>query len=426
MSKRKEQPMRRKITRNSKESARNLTRAIGHERMLRLKDEVFEAGKAALDGVVNDLGRLLVEGILLMEREQIAGPDYHPISDIRKGGRQPGSVYLGQSKVSVMRPRARGSDGEIELESYVKMREKEGFSDELLAKSLRGLAGRRYQETVEETASHFGISPSTVSRHIVSATVSQLKAFQERTHADFEPFSIFLDTIHRGERAFIVALGLDVKGDKRPLGFWEGSTENSEICQELLRELERRGLVLSDEIIFVTDGGTGIIKELRRRFGGRLLLQRCTIHKLRNLERHLAKKYRKEAARLFRDALDCVQYQDAKRGLEALEKWLREINASAANSLAEARNELLTIHRLKVPELLRKTLHSTNPIESMFSTVRDCEINIKRWRTTAMGQRWLATVLLHAEKGFRRVKGYQAIDEVRKTIKKLRNESEAA
>ena len=107
--------------------------------------------------------------------------------------------------------------------------------------------------------------------------------------------------------------------------------------------------------------------------------------------------------------LEQNSYEDARQMLGDIEKWLRSINESAADSLKEAMEEILTLHRLKVPALLRKTLTSTNPIENMFSTVRDCEANIKRYRGSAMSQRWLAAALLHCEKGFRKIKGYRDI-----------------
>ena len=162
------------------------------------------------------------------------------------------------------------------------------------------------------------------------------------------------------------------------LVFWQGATENHEICEELLGDLERRGLLLSKKIIWVTDGGKGIIKALKDRFGKKLIHQRCTIHKDRNIQKHLAKKYRKEAHLRFKTALEQNSYDDARQMLLEMEKWLRDINESAADSLLEAMEEILTLHRLKVPALLRKTLHSTNPIESMFSMVRDTESNVKR------------------------------------------------
>jgi len=120
--------------------------------------------------------------------------------------------------------------------------------------------------------------------------------------------------------------------------------------------------------------------------------------------------------------LEQNSYDDARRMLEEFEKWLRGINESAADSLLEAFEEILTLHRLKVPALLRKTLTCTNPIESMFSTVRKCEANIKRYRNSAMSQRWLATVLLHCEKGFRRVKGYLEIEDLIATIEQTQEE----
>lgn len=169
-------------------------------------------------------------------------------------------------------------------------------------------------------------------------------------------------------------------------------------------------------IIWVTDGGKGVIKVLKDRFGKKLIHQRCTIHKDRNIQKRLAKKYRKEAHRRFRTALDQNSYEDARRMLLDMEKWLRNINESAADSLLEAFEEILTLHRLKIPGLLRKTLHSTNPIESMFSTVRDAEGNIKRYRNSNMMQRWLAAVLIHAEKRFKRVKGYASIPDVIRSI----------
>jgi len=189
---------------------------------------------------------------------------------------------------------------------------------------------------------------------------------------------------HRGGEAFIIALGLDTAGAKLALGFWQGATETHELCEELLVELERRGLTLSRKVIWVTDGGKGIIKTLKARFGKKLIHQRCTIHKDRNIQRHLAKRYRKEAHRRFRMALEQTRYEDARPMLRDFERWLRGINESAADSLREAIEELLTLHRLKVPALLRKTLQSTNPIESLFATVRHTEGNIKRYRSSTM------------------------------------------
>lgn len=375
--------------------------------------EIITEGKQGLDRLSLELGRMVAEAVMYMEREELAGPDYRPYSSkIRKWASQPGSVFIGDRKMKVEHPRLRGPSGEMVLKSYEKLKDPSGFSEQLLDQVLRGLAGRRYSETLVEAGKAFGVSASSVSRHIVQATANKLKEFRERSLKDFEPFAIFLDTIHRGGEAFLVGLGIDLEGTKQVLGFWQGATENHEIGRELLSELEGRGLVISRRVIFVTDGGKGVIKALRERVGSELIHQRCTIHKDRNIQRHLAKRWRKEAHRRFRTALEQNSYADAKKMLEELKKWLQGLNESAAQSLEEALEEILTLHRLKVPALLAKTLHSTNPIESIFATVRECEGHIKRYRGSRMSQRWLGTVLFHAEQGFRTIKGYQEIPAV--------------
>ena len=163
-----------------------------------------------------------------------------------------------------------------------------------------------------ETAKAFGVSANSVSRHIVTATAKKLEDFQERDLSSFTPFAIFIDTLNRAGAAFMVSLGIDLNGIKQVLGFWEGATENNEVCKDLFADLERRGIKLSKEIIWVTDGGIGVIKALKDRFGKKLIYQRCTIHKDRNIQRHVPKKYRRAAHRQFRTALEQTKYADAK------------------------------------------------------------------------------------------------------------------
>ena len=399
---------------------------FGKEELVNRMYQIIKAGKQGLDGFVQELGSLLVEAIMDMDREERSGPQYQPVREgVYKWAYQKGSLYMGDRKISVRHPRLRGPGGEIPLESYETLKKPGAFSEELLNKILLGISARKYRETLMETAGAFGVSPGTVSRHVVEVTVQRLRDFKERALSDIVAFAVFIDTIHRGGEAFLVALGIDTEGHKHVLGFWEGATENHEVCEELFSDMERRGLRISKKILWVTDGGKGIIKVLKERFGKKLIHQRCTIHKDHNIQRHLAKKYRKEAHRRFKIALEQNSYEDAKRMLLELEKWLRGINESAADSLMEAIEEILTLHRLKVPGLLRKTLTSTNPIESMFSTVRDYEGNIKRYRNSAMSQRWLGTVLLQCEKGFQRVKGYLGISEVMATIEQIQEEKYA-
>jgi transposase-like protein len=411
-----------RITKNRKEAKKLFENVCGEQWLAKELGEVMAEGKRALDGCVVEVGRMLVEVMMQAQRVQIAGADYEPAAEgLKKWGWQEGSVYCGSQKLKVEHPRLRNSEGEMTLPIYERLKKPGEFSEEMLVRAMRGLSGRKYRETVEEISQGFGISPSSISKRLVEATAGKLRELRERDLKDFEAFAIFLDTVHRGGSAFVVALGIDILGGKRVLGFWEGATEHQEVAKSLFSDLESRGLRLTDEIIFVTDGGGGIIRALKDRFRENLIHQRCTIHKDRNLQRHLPKRYRKECHRRFAYALALKDYSEARKALNDLETWLGQINESAAESLREAKDAILTLHRLEVPGLLRRTLHSTNPIESMFATVRDCESNIKRYRSSKMSQRWLGAVLIHAEESFRTVKGYQEIPKVIRKIKQAQN-----
>ena len=400
-------------TKNRKNAIRGFKEMYGQQVLVDRMYQIIAKGKVGLDVLMMDIGRTMAETIMYIEREERSGADYHPVSpDIYKWAAQKGSIYLGDQKVSIEHPRLRGDEGEIELESYKKLKEPGAFSEELLQKILAGVSAQKYSQTVISAAKAFGVSPGSISRHIVQVTAEKLKAFKERKLDGIRLVAAYIDTVHRGKSGFIVGLGIDIQGQKHVLGFWEGASEDHEICEALLSDIESRGLKLSKNIIWVTDGGSGIIKALRDRFGKKLLHQRCVIHKDRNIQKHLPKKYCTQAHWRFMTAIEQNSYEDARQMLADMERWLRGINESAADSLKEAIEEILTVHRLKITGLLKKTLYSTNPIESMFSTVRQYEKNIKRYRGSAMLQRWLATVMLQCEQGFRRVKGYKSIAEV--------------
>jgi transposase-like protein len=418
-------------TRNSKVAAKQFNEILNREPGLFDLLAIREQGKVAFDDLHKRLGAMLVESILQIEREEVTGADHRPKeAGFYKWGYQQGSVFIGDQKQKMRKPRAILNGVEYVSPTYEKLKESGVFSEELLAKLMAGMSARQYKSTVTKAAEAFGISPSSVSRHFVKASAKKLKEFVERDLSNFSPFAILIDTVHRGGVAFIVALGIDTKGKKQALGFWEGATENSTITLKLFEDLERRNLRLTDEVIFITDGGSGVIKALRDKFGEKLIHQRCTIHKDRNIQRHLAKKYRDRAHEMFTTALKHSKYKDAKDELLKMEVWLRGINPSAANSLLEAIEEVLTLHKLRVPDELRKVLKSTNGIENLFSTTRHREKNLKNYNPNYNGkpvkkdlsQRWLATVLLTAEAGFRTVKGYQEINTVIANIRKYHKE----
>jgi transposase-like protein len=420
-----------KSTKQRKESANQIQQLYGIDEFNLKVAQTIDWGKRSIDLLNQEMGRMLVESILLMDRESIAGPDYAPTKNIYKWAHQQGSVFIGDQKVKVSRPRLRSKGVEIQLPSYEKLKQRGQFSEEILAKMMSGLSARRYQETVQDAANAFGVSPSSASRHFIDATAKQLKEFLARDLSDFNLFAMMLDTVHRGGVAFITALGISTKGQKKVLGYWEGATENNEICKELFSDLENRGLKLSSQNLFVVDGGKGILKALRDKFGKQVLIQRCTIHKDRNIQRHVAKKYRKRVHDLYKRAMAHTKHDDALKALEKLEKVLMDMNVSAARSLREALPELLTLHRLGITGDLYKVLHTTNGIENVFSSVRHREHNIKNYspkyrgesRKKNLSQRWLVAVFLKAEKNFRTVKGFEDIKTVINRIQKLQNQT---
>ena len=388
-----------------------------------LLSKVIKDGKSALDATINSIGKTFVEFLMEAEREMVVGPAYHPIdSETRRWSKQAGSVFVGAGKVKVSVPRIRRSGKEVPLSVYNRLHSSKDFSEEMLAKALRGLSSSRYNETIQDIGSHFGISSSSCSRQIIQATTGKLKEFRERNLGNIEPFAIFLDGVHRGKSVFIVGVCIDKSGNKTFLGFWEGSTENSDICNMLFQDIERRGISLHPSILFVTDGGSGLCKCLRNKFGKNLLHQRCTIHKKRNIENHLPKHLRREAAARLDHALGCISYSEAKKELKKVLKWLEEVHMSAAASLEEGFEELITVQKLGVPKTLRKSLHTTNVIDSAFASVRWGERNIQRYRSGKMTQRWLAAVLIHCETRFQRVFGYREIPKVMRNIQKRVNQ----
>jgi transposase-like protein len=419
-------------TRNAKKTAKEIENMVSRQPGLLNLLALQTHGKAALDELHMEMGVLLVESILQIERQNRTGQDHRPLSQgLYKWGYQQGSVYIGDQKHKIRKPRSIENGVEMVSPVYEKLKGSDGFSEEILAKLMAGLSARQYEKTVLDAAEAFGVSSSSVSRHFVAASAKKLAELTQRDLSDFKLFAMLIDTVHRGGVAFIVALGMDIGGNKKVLGYWEGATENATITSELLSDLERRNLRLTDQVIYIIDGGKGIDKALKDRFGDRLMVQRCTIHKDRNIQSHLAKKYRQEAHRQYQRALSHETYEDAKAELLKLEKWLRAINPSAANSLLEAFEEILTLHRLKVPEELRSALKTTNGIENIFSTTRHREKNLKNYSPLYKGkavkkntsQRWLATVLLNAESGFRRVKGYSEIATVIENIKQWHQET---
>jgi len=218
-----------------------------------------------------------------------------------------------------------------------------------------------------------------------------------------------IDGIHFGGQVLIVALGIAEGGEKHILGVWQGATENTTVVKGLLEDLVDRGLDLKRRYLVVIDGSKALRAGVERVFGEQVEVQRCQIHKRRNVREYLPENCQKDYDRRMRNAYAMNNYAEAKAALEKIFRQLERINPSAARSLEEGLEETLTVHRLGVGGVLRRKLATTNPIESCLSTVQRVARNVKRWREGNQPLRWTATGLLEAEKKFRRIKGYQEI-----------------
>ena len=221
--------------------------------------------------------------------------------------------------------------------------------------------------------------------------------------------AIVIDGTPFKDRQMIVALGIGCDGRKTVLGLREGATENTAVVSSLLSELVERGVDFSTPRLYILDGGKALAAAVRKHAGEAAFIQRCQVHKKRNVIDHLPEEYKADVKRKLQNAYAMVEYEAAKKALENLHRELMHLNPSAARSMAEGMEETLTVHKLRVPLKLRKTLSCTNVIESAFSIVETVCRNVKRWREGDHIERWVASGLLVAERQFRKVIGHREI-----------------
>ena len=207
----------------------------------------------------------------------------------------------------------------------------------------------------------------------------------------------------------IAALGIGCDGTKTVLGIRAGATENTAVVSALLTQLVERGLDFATPRLYVLDGGKALAAAVRKHAGEAAFIQRCQVHKKRNVVDHLPDEHKSDVKRKLQNAYAMADYGDARRALDRLHRELMDLNPSAARSLEEGMEETLTVHKLRVPEQLRRTLCCTNAIESAFSIVETVCRNVKRWRDGDHIERWVGSGLLVAERQFRKVIGHRQI-----------------
>jgi transposase-like protein len=367
--------------------------------------------RADMMNVVVAAGVKVVEAMLEEDRVRVCGPKHAraPGRDVVRGGTVGGELVLGGRRIAVRRPRARRVDGgEVRLPTYEAFRGGDPLRERAVEQMLVGVATRKYGRSLEALPASVttrGTSKSAVSRRFVARTRSELDAWTKRPLGELDIVALMVDGIGFGEHTLVVALGVDSTGTKHALAIREGSTENATLCRSLLADIVARGVPADRSILVVIDGGTGLRSAVRNVFGDYALVQRCQVHKKRNVLDHLPEGAKPHVRKAMQDAYALDDYEKAKDKLERLARSLDEQHPSAAASLREGLDETLTVLRLGLGPTLRKSLATTNPIESTFSTVRRISRRVTRWQSGTMTLRWALAGTMEAEKTWRRLMG---------------------
>jgi len=351
---------------------------------------------------------------LLMEEEvrervgQRSQPQ--PERTANRWGKERGFCVVMGQKVPIDRPRVRTTDDqEVRLGSYEMFHRGEPLTETVWEKLMLGLSTRTYGRAVREFAEAYGLEKSAISEHFIEASREKLEEMMERRLDQLRLCALLIDATPFAGQQMVVALGVSQDGRKTILGIRQGATENATVVGELLGDLMNRGLDFAELRLYVLDGGKALHAAVKKYAGESAPIQRCQVHKRRNVLDHLTDEQKPAVTKKLNAAYALEDYAAAKQALEALHRELMELNPSAARSLGEGLEETLTVHRLHVPLRLRKTLASTNVIESAFAIVERVCGNVKRWHAGDQRERWVGSGLLVAEKQFRRVQGHKQI-----------------
>ena len=351
---------------------------------------------------------------LLMEEEvrALAGERSQPQPErtANRWGKERGYCVVMGQKVPIERPRVRTTeDKEVRLGSYEMFHRGEPLTETVWEKLMLGLSTRKYGQAVRQFTEAYGLEKSAVSEHFIEASRVKLKELMERRLEKMRFCALIIDATPFEGQQMVVALGISQEGRKTILGIRQGATENATVVGELLGDLMQRGLDFSEPRLYVLDGGKALHAAVKKYAGDSAPIQRCQVHKRRNVLDHLTDEQKPAVARKLNAAYALEEYAAAKQSLDGLHYELMHLNPSAARSLAEGLEETLTVHRLHVPQQLRLTLASTNVIELAFSIVEKVCLNVKRWHSGDQRERWIGSGLLVAQKQFRRIKGYKQI-----------------
>jgi transposase-like protein len=374
--------------------------------------EIVGMLQRGVGNLLRETGLALMQTVMEEEVRHLAGERHqqHEGRRAHRWGKEDGFCVVDGQKVPIQKTRLRTPDKhEQRLGSYELFQRSGPMQAGVWDKMMRGLSTRNYGAVVKDFHNAYGVEKSAVSENFIEASREKVKQLMERPLDQLRLCAVLIDGTPFKDRQMIAALGIGCDGTKTVLGIREGATENTAVVSALLSELVERGLDFSTPRLYVLDGGKALAAAVRKHAGEAAFIQRCQVHKKRNVVDHLPDEHKADVRRKMQNAYAMADYADAKRALDQLHRELMDLNPSAARSLEEGMEDTLTVHKLRVPDQLRRTLCCTNVIESAFSIVETVCRNVKRWREGDHIERWVGSGLLVAERQFRKVIGHRQI-----------------
>lgn len=375
--------------------------------------DVLAGAENAFFGLCVEVGQQVFSALMEQDREALCGPKgkHDAARRAHRAGSTSSEITLGGRRIPIRRLRARTQEGqEAALPSFVYAAKRDPLDRRTLEAIACGISTRKYGrslEALEEGQEERSTSRSSVSRRFVAMSRKQMTAWLSKPLHDLDLRVLVIDGIAFQDHTVLIVLGIDTDGKKHVLGLREGTTENSRVAKALLRDLLDRGLDADRARLVAVDGSKALRTAIRQVFGRLAVVQRCQVHKRRNILDHLPEQLHASVGRVLREAWDLADEKLAKRRLDHLAASLESEHPGAAGSIREGLEETLTLQGLGIEGALYRTLRSTNTIENLNGSVATYSRNVKRWRGGSMILRWVSAAVLDAQECFRRIRGHK-------------------
>ncbi len=397
--------------------------------------KALEAMTASFERFCLAAGLETLGGLMEADATALCGPRHGRGAGRRaqRWGQTEGPIGFHGGKVAVGRPRVRQRGQEVALPSWERAVAEDWLGRWAMNLMLVGVTTRRFGRAVRlpegdvPAGPGSGVSKSAASRRFVALSAERLAAWLAQDLSGLDLLAVQIDGIHLADELLLVAaVGIDGEGAKHPLGLVEGATENAAVVQALLDDLVQRGLDPAVPRLFIIDGSKALSKAIRRSFGRDTPIQRCQVHKARNIVERLPKHLHAPTKRALRQAWELDDADKAEKLLRNLARRLEREAPGVAGAILEGLDEILTVVRLGLPKELRRSLACTNIIENIMGSVRRVCRNVKRWRDASMALRWTAAAMIEAAKGFRRLKAKSQLPKLRAALLAHRQKAGAA